>query len=85
MVFAAKSADCIDKCFEQKLYKIKFPTKNSEGARLYLLQEWSQRAPKICQFWNSALEWESMFTLGLSAAKSTDYPLPPSHYMFPPP
>ncbi len=32
-----------------------------------------QEASKICQFWNNALEWESMFTLGLNAAKSNDY------------
>ncbi len=30
-------------------------------------------APKICHFWNNALEWESSFTLGLNTAKNTDY------------
>ncbi len=35
--------------------------------------EVGQGAPKICQFWDRALEWESMFTLGLNIAKSTDY------------
>ncbi len=29
--------------------------------------------PKVCHFWNNALEWESTFTLGLNAAKSTNY------------
>ncbi len=38
---AAKSTYCIEKCFKQKLYKIKFPTKNSVGASLYLPLEWS--------------------------------------------
>ncbi len=28
---AAKSTDCIDKCFKQKLYKIKFPKKKVSG------------------------------------------------------
>ncbi len=28
---------------------------------------------KICYFFNNALEWESRFTLGLNAAKNTDY------------
>ncbi len=34
----AKSADCIEKCFKQKLYKIKFPTKNLVVACVYLHQ-----------------------------------------------
>ncbi len=38
---AAESTDCIEKCFKQKLYKIKFPRKNFVGARLYIPQEWS--------------------------------------------
>ncbi len=38
---ASKIIDCIDNCFKQKLYKIKFPTKNSTGACLYLPSEWS--------------------------------------------
>ncbi len=38
---ASKIIDCIEKCYKQKLHKIKFPTKNSESAYLYLPQEWS--------------------------------------------
>ncbi len=38
---AAKSTDYIEKCFSQKLFKIKFPTKNTVNAYLYLYQEWS--------------------------------------------
>ncbi len=37
---ASKIIDYIEKCFKQKLYKIKFPTKNSMGPYLYLPQEW---------------------------------------------
>ncbi len=38
---AAKYTDYIEKCFKQKLQRIKFPTKNSVGAYLYLTQECS--------------------------------------------
>ncbi len=33
---AAKSTDYIKKCFEQKLFRIKFPKKKSVGAYVYL-------------------------------------------------
>ncbi len=45
-----QSTDCIEKCFDQKLYKIKFPTKTLAGAYLYLPKEWSWGTPKICYF-----------------------------------
>ncbi len=32
----SKSTDYIEKCFDQKLFKIKFPTKNTVDAYLYL-------------------------------------------------
>ncbi len=35
--------------------------------------EVEQGAPKTCQFWDRALEWESMFTLWRNTAKSTNY------------
>ncbi len=35
----AKNIDYIEKCFKQKLNKIKFPAKNSLDAYLYLSQE----------------------------------------------
>ncbi len=38
---AAKIIDYIEKWFNQKLRKIKFPAKNSVPADLYLPQEWS--------------------------------------------
>ncbi len=36
----AKNIDYIDKCFKQKLYRIKFSTKNSANAYIYLPTEW---------------------------------------------
>ncbi len=33
---AAKNTEYIEKCFEQKLFRIKFPTKKSVGAYVYL-------------------------------------------------
>ncbi len=53
---------------------MKFPAKNSMGSYVYLPQKWSQGAPKIaCLKYYNVLEWESRFTLGLNAAKNTDY------------
>ncbi len=46
----AKNSEFIKKCLKQKLFEIKFPTKNSVDAYLYLGQEWSQEAPKIAIF-----------------------------------
>ncbi len=43
----AKNINYIEKCFKQKLHRIKFATKNSADAYLNLLMEWSQGAPKI--------------------------------------
>ncbi len=37
----SKVIDCIEKCFKQKLYKIKFPTKNLMVVFVYLPEEWS--------------------------------------------
>ncbi len=47
---AAKNTDYMEKCLKQKLHRIKFPTKNSVEAYLYLHQEWSYWAPKIGVF-----------------------------------
>ncbi len=44
------------------MLKIKFPIRNSLGACLYFLQEWSHGSLKIYHFWNNALEWENTFT-----------------------
>ncbi len=46
----AKNTDYIKKCFKHKLFRIKFPTKKSMEAYLYLFQEWSQEIPKIVIF-----------------------------------
>ncbi len=40
-LISAKSFYYIEKYFEQKLSKIKLPTKNSQDAYLYLTQKWS--------------------------------------------
>ncbi len=42
--------DYIKKCFKQKLFRIKFSTKNSLDAFLHQPQEWNYRAPKIVIF-----------------------------------
>ncbi len=55
-VKASKIIDCIAKCFEENLYKIKFPTRNSMSTCLYLPQQWNYWAPKICHFSNNALK-----------------------------
>ncbi len=69
----AKSFNYIKKHFKQKLSKIKFSTKNSMDANIYLPQEWSYGAPKIPHFLNNALIWKSRFSLWLRAVKSTSY------------
>ncbi len=43
----AKNIDYIEKCLKQKLYRIKFATKNSVDAYLYLLLKLSYEALKI--------------------------------------
>ncbi len=50
----AKSSNYIEKCFKQKLSKIKLSTKNSTRANVYLPQEESYRAPKVRNFLNNA-------------------------------
>ncbi len=47
---AAKSTDYIEKCFKQKLSKIKFSTKYSEDSYLSLPQEWRWGAPNVYHF-----------------------------------
>ncbi len=49
---AAKNNNYIEKCFKQKLHRIKFSTKKFGDSYFYISQESSQRAPKICRFWN---------------------------------
>ncbi len=38
---AAKNTDYNEKCFKQKLFRIKFPIKKSHGAYFYLTLPWS--------------------------------------------
>ncbi len=38
---AAKNIDYIEKCFKQKLRRIKFPIRDSEDVCFYLSQEWN--------------------------------------------
>ncbi len=51
-----KNADYIEKYFKEKLFGIKFPTKNSVDAYIYVTREWSWGAPKICHFLNLGME-----------------------------
>ncbi len=57
---AAKSTNYIEKCFKQKLLRIKFPIKNSTEAYLYLPQEWRWGSKDLSYLkYNAALVWES--------------------------
>ncbi len=49
----AKNIYYIEKCFKQKLHRIKFATKNSVEVYLYLPMEWSYRTPKIFSHFNA--------------------------------
>ncbi len=65
--------DYIKNYFKQKLFIIKFPTKNSRG-RICLPPSLGVKlqSPKICHFKNimmRSLEWESRYTLGLNDCK----------------
>ncbi len=46
----AEHTDYIEKYFKLKLHLIKFPTKNTMDAYLYLLLEWSKGSLKIYVF-----------------------------------
>ncbi len=47
---AAKNTDYMEKRFKLKLFRIKFSTKKSVGAYVYLPPEWSYGAPKTDVF-----------------------------------
>ncbi len=49
---AAKNTDYIEKCFKQKLFRIKFPTKKSVDTYVYPLTEWSCVLVSIPMHWN---------------------------------
>ncbi len=61
-----KNTDCIIKIVQNSI-----SYKKHRGAYVYLTQEWSYKTLKIVMF--QILEWESRFTLGLNAAKNTNY------------
>ncbi len=61
------------KYFKQKLFRIKFPKKNSVEAYLYLPQEEARGLQKWPFLKYNMQEWESKFTLELTTAKNTDY------------
>ncbi len=71
---AAKTNDYIRKCFKQKLFEIKFLTKNLVDTDLSPprgeLGGGAQRL--LCLKYYDVLKEESRFTLGLNAAKNTD-------------
>ncbi len=71
---SAKNTYNIKKCLQQKLFRIKFSTNNSTDAYLYLPKEWSKGRGTFAIFKinYNVLVWESRFTLGLNASKSTD-------------
>ncbi len=48
----AKNAHYIEKYFKENLFRIKYPTKKSVGAYIYLAEEWSFGTIKICHFLN---------------------------------
>ncbi len=60
---AANNTNYIKKCFKQKLFRVKFPTKNSVDACVCLPQEWSQGASETVIF-------ESRFISRPNAAKN---------------
>ncbi len=73
----AESTDCIKKYFKQKLHKMKFPTKNSVSARLYLTWEWSWKAFFFCDayFWQRWVPKLIQFPIALhykSASETKD-------------
>ncbi len=70
-----KNIDYIKKSLKQKLHRIKFPTKTSLEAYLYLhtpcpVELGASKDLPFLKYYN-ALEWES--TSGLNAAKNIDY------------
>ncbi len=59
---AAKNISYIEKCFKQNLHGIKFSTKNSAYAYLYLPLGWSQGVLRLdfLKYYN-ALRWKKIF------------------------
>ncbi len=67
----AKNTNFIKKCLKYKLLRTKFLTKNPVDAHV------QQHPPPplrlTCLKYYNEMKWESRFTLGLNAAKNTDY------------
>ncbi len=70
---AAKNIDYIDKWFKQKLHRIKFSTKNSMDACLYLLLEWRLGSSKDLCFWNFIMHWNEKVHFRVERCKNIDY------------
>ncbi len=68
-----KNTYYIEKCFKLKFLSIKFHTKKSVGACVYLPQECNYGAPKISLKYYIVLKRESRFNLELETAKNTHY------------
>ncbi len=67
---AAKNIDYIKKCFKQKLFRIKFPKRNSVDAYLYLFQDRARGSKDLPLLkYHNVVEWECRFTLGLEPQK----------------
>ncbi len=68
---AAKNTCHIKKCLQQKLFGIKFHTKNSVDACFYLPQEWTYGCKTLAIFETdcNVLEWESRFLWGRTLSK----------------
>ncbi len=71
---SAKNTDHIKKRFKQKLCQIKFPMNNSVEELFLSPSRIGARGLQTLPFFKyNVLKWETRFTLGLNAAKSTDY------------
>ncbi len=70
----AKITNVIEKYFKRKLLRIKFPTKNSAGAHVYLSQKLSLGVQRLSSFrYYIVLKWDYRFALELSGAKISEY------------
>ncbi len=67
---AAKTNDYIKKYFKKKLFVIKFHTKKSVGAYVYLPKSGARGLQCLpCLKYYKVWKWESIFTLGLTRPK----------------
>ncbi len=71
---SAKNSDFYKKCFKQKLFRMKFLTRTS-GTHNSTFPKSGSRGFRILLFlkYYNALEWKSKSSVGLNAAKNTDF------------